>query len=180
MTVASVGWTPKVVRTGGISGPLHDEWRLGVRLESEVPFRALAYLDFAGARRYSTRWGHRSGTSIELDVVFMPWDWEASDEVLIRAEEAVRVQSRELKNDPVAATEVRIAKGRSGSTAVPLTVLAIPSVGVEVGVLAVAATETRARHAAWRVRDEHANGLGSFALLATTRSRGEVPLDGAL
>lgn len=55
LTVSAVGWGSKAVRTGGITGSLHDEWRRGVRSEREVPFRALVSVNFAVVPRYSRR-----------------------------------------------------------------------------------------------------------------------------
>lgn len=75
----------------------------------------------------------------------------------MHAQEAVRVRSRHVKSDPVAASEVRVAAGEAASTGIPLPVLAIPAVGIELGVLAVASAETPAGRIGWRVRDEYAH-----------------------
>ena len=115
---------------------------------------------------------------MDLEIVFIPWDWENSDVVTISAEETVRVESAELKEDPVASTVVEVARGSVGSTAVPMTVLTIPSVGVGLGILAVVSTDTRANRTSWRVREECTDDLGDFAFLASGRARGELPIDG--
>lgn len=177
LVVADAIWTPKTVRTRGVSGPLHQEWRLLVRFECKVPSRALVYLDSEGVRRHSRRWARRASTLMDLEIVFMPWDWENSDVVTISAEETVQVESAELKEDPVAATVVEVAEGSAGSTAAPMTVLTIPSVGVELGILAVVSTNTRANRTSWRVREEYAEGLGDFDFFASGRTRGELPVD---
>ena len=176
LTVEAVTWTPTTVRTGGIPGPLHQEWRLLVRLACELPARAVVYLDAGGVRRHSRRWGRRAERAMELEVGFMPWDWGTSDDVRVSADEVVEVESAELKHDPVAATVMGVASGSVGSTGVPMTILTIPSVGVELGVLAVASTETTANRTSWRVRDEYVTGLGEFDFLAVGRTRGKLDI----
>lgn len=113
---------------------------------------------------------------MELEVGFMPWDWGTSDDVRVSADEVVEVESAELKHDPVAATVMGVASGSVGSTGVPMTILTIPSVGVELGVLAVASTETTANRTSWRVRDEYVTGLGEFDFLAVGRTRGKLDI----
>lgn len=114
---------------------------------------------------------------MELEVGFMAWDWDTSDIVRVSADEALEVESAELKQDPVAATVMGVAPGSVGSTGVPMTIMTIPSVGVELGVLAVASTETTANRTSWRARDEYVTGLGEFDFLAVGRMRGESNID---
>ncbi|GAB2677564.1 hypothetical protein [Kribbella swartbergensis] len=175
--VEGVEWTSKVVRTGGPSGLLHDEWALSVRFACEVPFRAAAFLDSDGVRLYARDWARHSERVAELSVHFRPYDWDRSDEVQVMAG-GIRaaLESSALKADPVAATSVDVAAGASAYTGDPLTVLRIPEVGVVLGVVLVRSTDTKGDRTRWRLRDQHVQDLGDFSFLAAGRRSGWIQL----
>lgn len=176
--VAGVEWTSKAVRTGGPSGPLHDEWALTLRFECEMPLRAAAFMDSKTIRFYARDWARHSETVAELKVRFQPYDWERTNDVQIVAGGGIRaaVESASLKTDPVAATTVDVAPGAVGFTGDPLTVLGIPDIGASLGVLLVRSTDTKGDRTRWRVRDEHAEDLGNFSFLSTGRRAGWTSL----
>jgi hypothetical protein len=175
--VEGVEWISRVVRTGGISGPLHDEWALSVRFMCEEPFRAAAFMDADETRLYSRDWARHSEPVAELGVHFAPYDWDNNDEVQVMAG-GIRVafESAPLKTDPVATTHVDVTPGLSGYTGEPLTILRIPEVGAALGVLLVRSTDTKGDRTRWRLRDEHVDGLGDFSFLATGRRSGWASL----
>jgi hypothetical protein len=179
--VDSVSWESKVVRTGGPSGPLHDEWTLLVRARCGAPVRAMAFPDADGVRWHARDWGRRSERLVELRVSFSPFDWDHSDKVVIGVADAgirVSVDSAALKAGPAAMTGVDVEVGTTGHTGVPLSILGIPELGISVGVLLVRSTDTKADRTRWRVRDEHAGGLGEFSFLAAGSRSGSTPLRG--
>jgi hypothetical protein len=169
LVVESVDWIPKVVRTGGPSGPLHEEWGLAIRVQCDAPARGVAFLDLDGIRWHARDWARRAARIAELRVSFQPYDWEHTDEVqIITTAGGIRVgvESTALKVDPVGSTSVDVEVGTSGHTGVPMSILRVPDVGVSLGVLLVSSTDTRADRTRWRVRDEHVDGLGEFSFLA--------------
>ena len=175
--VEGVEWTSKAVRTGGISGPLHDEWALFVRFACEVPFRAAAFMDADGTRHYARDWARHPERVAELSVHFRPYDWDNNDDVQVMAG-GIRVafESASLKTDPVATTTVDVTPGSSGYTGEPLTILTIPEVGASLGVLLVRSTDTKGDRTRWRLRHDHVDGLGEFSFLASGRRSGRVSL----
>lgn len=177
IVVEGVEWTSKVVRTGGPSGLLDNEWALSVRFACEMPFRAAAFLDSDGVRLYARDWARHPERVAELSVHFGPYDRTRSDDVQVMAG-GIRAafESAALKADPVAATSVDVAVGASGYTGDPLTVLRIPEVGVSLGVLLVRSRDTKGDRTRWRLRDQHAQDLGDFSFLATGRRSGWIEL----
>jgi len=177
--VEGVEWTSTTVRSGGISGPLHDEWELTVRFECVVPFRAVVFMDSKRIRSYARDWARHARPVAELSVKFTPYDWEHTDDVQIMAGGAgitAAFESASLKTDPVAATTVDVSPGAVGYTGDPLTVLRIPEVGASLGVLLIRSTDTKGDRTRWRVRDEHAGGLGDFSFLSAGRRSGWISL----
>ena len=175
--VESVDWTSKVVRTGGPSGPLHDEWALSVRLNCDAPARAVAFLDHDGVRRHARDWARRAERVAELRVSFDPYEWEDTDKVQINTAAGgirVQVESAALKADPVATTTVDVEPGMPVFTGVPIRILSIPDVGIALGVLLVRSTDTKADRTRWRVRDEHADSLGEFSFLSAGERAGQT------
>ena len=155
LVVESVDWTSKIVRTGGVSGPLHDEWAISVRLQCDVPFRGVAFADVEGIRWHARDWARRAERIAELDASYSPYDWGRSDVVQVIAAAGgirVAVESATLKLDPVASTKVDVHSGSPGCTGVPMSILRIPALGISLGVLLVRSTDTRADRTRWRVR----------------------------
>lgn len=175
--VERLEWTSKVVRTGGISGPVHDEWALSVRFACEEPFRAAAFVDADGTRLYSRDWARHAEAVAELNVHYAPHDWDNSDDVQVMAG-GIRVAfvSASLKTNPVTTTLVTVTPGSSGHTGEPMTILRISEVGASLGVLLVRSPDTKRDRTRWRLRDEHVDGLGDFSFLATGRRSGSAPL----
>src|SRR3954451_22791619 len=93
LVVESVDWTSKAVRTGGPSGPVHDEWALSVRVRCDAPARAVAFLDLDGIRWHARDWARRAEHVAELGVSLIPYDWEHTEKVQINtADGGIRVQ----------------------------------------------------------------------------------------
>lgn len=179
VAVEAASWSSKVVRTGGISGPLHEEWAFSLRVTCGVPVRGVAFADIGGVRWHARDWARRAANVVQLGVAFSPFDWAHSDIVGVNAADGgirFSVKSSDLKSDPVAGTTVDVELGASGWTGVPMTVLTVPSVGLAVGVLLVCSADTRADRTRWRVRDEHIPGLAGFAFIATGRRSGQHQL----
>ena len=170
IVVESVEWTQTVVRTGGPSGPRHDEWSLSIRVRCDTPARGMAFLDVDGRRWHERDWARRAERTAELRVSFQPYDWHHSDMVQIITNGGgiqCGVESAALKLDPVASTRVDVEVGTSGLTGVPLSILGVQDVGASLGVLLLSSTDTKADRTRWRVRDEHIDSLGEFSFLAT-------------
>jgi hypothetical protein len=149
-----------------------------VRFVSEVPFRAATFVDSDRTRLYSRDWARHSEPAAELSVHFAPYDWDNNnDDVQVMAG-GIRAafESASLKIDPVATTHVDVTPGSSGYTGEPLTILMIPEVGASLSVLLVRSTDTKGDRTRWRLRDEHADGLGDFSFLATGRRSGWASL----
>lgn len=175
--IEAVEWTPKSVRTGGPSGPLHEEWALAVRFGCQQPFRGAAYIDSEKMRFYSRDWARRAERAAVLNVQFQPYGWDTSSDVQVVAGGVrVAVESAPLKADPVAATVLALKAGDEGYTGEPLTVLRIPPLGAAVGVVLVRSTDTRGDRTRWRVRGTHVDGLGGYEFLASGRRSGWTPL----
>jgi hypothetical protein len=177
LVVESVDWTSRAVRTGGISGPLHDEWALSLRVRCEAPARGVAFLDFDGVRRHARDWARLAERVADLRVSFVPVDWRHTDKVQINTAAGgirVQVESAALKSDPVATTTLDVEPGMLGFTGVPIRIFSIADVGVALGVLLVRSTDTKADRTRWRVRDEHADGLGEFSFLSTGERGGQT------
>ncbi|MFD7161013.1 hypothetical protein ACFV9C_40965 [Kribbella sp. NPDC059898] len=179
ITIEGVEWTSKVVRTGGPSGLLHDEWSLSIRFACDLPFRAAAFLDSDGVRQYARDWARHAEQIATLNVTFNPYDWLRSDEVQLTAG-GIRAtfESAALKTNPISATTVHIATGASSHTGVPLTVLTIPEAGASLAVLPVRSTDTKGNRTRWRLRDKHTQALGNFAFLTTGHRSGQLHLSG--
>jgi hypothetical protein len=121
IVVDGVEWNSKVVRTGGPSGLLHDEWALSVRFACEMPFRAAGFLDSDGVRLYACDWARHPERVAELSVHFRPYDWTRSDDVQVMAGGIRAVfESAALKADPVAATSVDVAVALRAIPVIPL------------------------------------------------------------
>lgn len=175
--MASVAWSSRVVRTGGASGPLHEEWAISVGVECDVPVRGVAFADIEGVRWHARDWARRAELVAQLDVSFAPYDSAHSDVVQVSAAAGgvrLSASSAALKSDPVATAMVDVEPGTPGWTGVPVGVLKVPAPGLSLGVLLVRSTDTRANLTRWRVRDEHTSGLGGFAFFATGQRSGRV------
>jgi hypothetical protein len=135
-------------------------------------------MDSKTIRFYARDWARHSEPVAQLSVHFKPYDWEHTDDVQIMAGGGIRaaVESASLKTDPVAATMVDVAPGAVGYTGDPLTVLRFPEIGASLGVLLVRSTDTKGDRTRWRVRDEHAGGLGDFSFLSAGRRSGWISL----
>jgi hypothetical protein len=170
--------SPKVVRTGGPSGPLHDEWALSVRVQCDTPVRAVAFLDVDGIRWHARDWARRAECVAELRVSFLPHDWEHTDKVQISTAGGgirVQVESGVVKVDPVGTTKLDVEPGTPGFTGVPMSILSVPDVGVALRILLVRSTDTKADRTRWRVRDEHVGSMGEFSFLSTGERAGQTP-----
>jgi hypothetical protein len=176
--VERVDWLSREVRSKIPPAPAHQVWRLEIDFTClTCASRAVALLDAEGDRHFARGWADGPAADITLDVHFFPFNWQTSDAVQINVG-GIRhgVVSPALKKDPRELVRVHLAPGDEVSTGSVIPALTLVEPDVSVGLVLVAASDTKKDRTRWHVRSDRAHRLGSCSFLATGRRSGTVGL----
>ncbi|MCE1174549.1 MAG: hypothetical protein LWW77_08090 [Propionibacteriales bacterium] len=182
LTLDAVEWASKTVRSGGVSGPLHEEWSVRFTLSSlEAPVRAAVYVETAGRRFFDKESLRRSTQRLDLAISLRPWDWAASDAIWIGTGHptGVHVEDPALKADPRSALTVADS-GIALSTGRPIALLHHPASDTTLGIVVVRSSDTRADRTRWRLKEPARGRLHDHTYLNSGRAAGESPAPGGV
>lgn len=163
MTVKELYWAEKTVRTGGISGPLHSEWTLRLRLSTPAPVRAALYLKQVVGRRWELFFDKHllrlARRDLHLDLALRPWDWENSVAFSIDGL-GLPIEEPLLHVDLRGALQLETDPGGQFRTARPVPLLSHADSGTVLGMLAVASSDTAEDRMRWRLKADRARIAG--------------------
>jgi len=178
--VEQIAWLSRAVRSRIPPSPAHEVWRLQIDFTcQQSPVRAVALLDAEGERQFARGWADGPATGVALVVHFFPYSWESSDAVQINVGGIWHtVVSPALKQDPRELAGPYLTRGDEVSTGAVIPVLSIAGLDVWVGLVLVAASDTKKDRTRWHVRSDRSHDLGEWTFLATGRRSGTFHPDG--
>jgi hypothetical protein len=177
VVVTRYEWIPKPVRTLGVSGPVHQEWRveIGFRCDAQ-PIRLAAMLinPDAGELHY-VRPSPDAVSEATYRVDFSPYDWHGSEDVQINAMGSLMaVESRALTREPNLSARPLVGVGETLTTGVVTDLVALADSGWLAQVAMFAQSDTKKDRTRWHVRCPGRDDAGVYRFLWSGRRAGRV------
>jgi hypothetical protein len=172
----AVEWSSKIVRTGGVSGPLHEEWSVRFTLSSpEGRVRAAVWVETAERRLFDKGLLRKATSQLDFAISLRPWDWETSDAMWMGTAHptGVYVDDPALKADPRSALTVA-ARGTALSTGRPVSLLHHTASDTTLGIVVVRSSDTRTDRTRWRLKQPAYGALLDHTYLNSGRAAGEA------
>lgn len=182
LVVQDVEWIPQVVRTGGINGPLHDEWSVVFRLSSpEANVRTAVYVESDDTRIFDKETLRHAIQGFTLQLRFLPYDWSTSSLFWIgsRHGSGVRVHDPSLKTDLRAGIKATVSRGEVVETGKPVPLVVHAASGTTLGIVAVASSDTQEDRMRWRVRQTVDGPVSDHRYLNSGRAVGAESIGGS-
>ncbi len=176
LVVEAVKWGSTSVRSGGVSGPLHDEWTVRICARSkDEPVRAAIYLESGAVRYYDKSKFRKASDCLEIEVKFQPWNWASSDYFSIGGW-GVRVEDPALHGDLPAAITMAIGPGEVIRTGTPTPILRHDRSRTTLGLVVVCSADTAVDRMRWRLKPRFAPDLASHSYLQVGSFSGQEPI----
>lgn len=157
VTVDGLDWAEKHVRTGGINGPIHSEWKLQLRFVASAPVRCAIYLqqwfDSGLVRSFDKATLRLARREFRLNLALFPTAWERSTGFSIN-HLGVPIEDSRLHHDVRETLELGVSSGKRFSTARPVPLLNHVESQTCLGIIAVASADTLVDRMRWRLKDD--------------------------
>jgi hypothetical protein len=179
VVVSRCEWISKPVRTGGPSGPVHQEWRLEIGLKCDAePIRLAAMLiDRHAGELHHVRPSPDAVMEATYRLDFFPYDWNDDDGVQVNAMGSrVAVHSRELTREPNLSVRPLVEVGATFTTGVVSDLVDLASTGWVAQVALFAQSDTKKDRTRWHVRTGQGDDAGVYGFLWSGLRSGSVSL----
>jgi hypothetical protein len=179
VTVTGCEWIPKQVRTGGVSGPVHQEWRLEVAFNCDAePLRMAAMLvNWEAGALHHVRPSPAAEHEATYRINFFPYDWSSAEDVQINAMGSrIAVHCPELTREPNVFARPLVEVGQTTATGAILDLVDLAATGWVAQVALFAKSDTKKDRTRWRLQCPGDEEQGSYDFLWSGRRSGTVQL----
>ena len=179
VVVTRCEWIPKAVRTGGISGPLHQEWTLeiGLRCEEQPVRLAAMLLNREAGQLQHVRASPDAGNDATYRIHFFPYDWHNSDDVQVNVEGTLlAVESHALTREPNMSARLLVEVGDRLTTGAVVDVVSLADSGWVAQVALLAQSDTKKDRTRWHIRCPGQDQAGIYEFLWSGRRTGHLLL----